>query len=80
VCLVAPARVIALEGTAAVVDDRGRRRRASLLLEPGTRVGDWVLLGSGTVLRRLDPIEAEGILETIRAAEHGDAQPMGGFR
>jgi hydrogenase assembly chaperone HypC/HupF len=79
-CLVAPARVISIDGQAAVVDHDGRHRRASLLLEPETHVGDWVIVGSGTVLRRLDPFEAAEILETLRVAAGGDASTRGGVR
>ncbi|HLX34839.1 MAG TPA: HypC/HybG/HupF family hydrogenase formation chaperone [Candidatus Limnocylindrales bacterium] len=66
-CLVAPARVIALDRENAVVLMDGRERRASTLLEPGTRVGDWVIVGSGTVLRRLGPGDAAEILDTLAA-------------
>ncbi len=79
-CLVAPARVIAVDAETATVDAGGRRRRASLLLEPDTRVGDWVIVGSGTVLRRLDPMEAAEILDRMTVAASGDTVPTGGPR
>ena len=68
-CIVAPARVIAVDGVTAIVEHDGRRRRASLLLEPDARVGEWVIVGSGTVLRRLDPTEASQLRDTLAAAE-----------
>lgn len=80
-CIVAPARVIAVDGATALVDQDGRRRRASLLLEPDTRVGEWVIVGSGAVLRRLDPAEAVRLRDTIAAAESAaEPAPMGGPR
>jgi hydrogenase assembly chaperone HypC/HupF len=75
-CIVAPGRVLAVEGRFALVDQSGRRRRASLLVVPDVAVDDWVLVGSGAVLRRLAPSEALELLETINAAESG--APEGG--
>lgn len=68
-CIVAPARVVARLESEVLVDHEGRRRRASTLLVPQVDVGDWVLVGSGAVLRRLEPSEALDLLDTIRAAE-----------
>jgi hydrogenase expression/formation protein HypC len=68
-CIVAPGRVIAHHGADVLVDHEGRRRRASTLLVGDVAIGDWVLIGSGTVLRRLDPAEASELLDTIHAAE-----------
>jgi hydrogenase expression/formation protein HypC len=67
-CLTAPARVLVVDGLTALVDQDGRRRHASLLLVPDARPGDWLLVGAGTALRRLEPDEADDIAETIRAA------------
>jgi hydrogenase expression/formation protein HypC len=79
-CIVAPGRVIAHSGFDVLVDHEGRRRRASTLLVGHLEIGDWVLVGSGTVLRRLDADEALELLATIRAAEaqlaEADALPM----
>lgn len=68
-CIVAPARVIAWQGTHVLVDHEGRRRRASTLLVGDLRIGDWVLVGSGAVLRRLEADEALELLDTIHVAE-----------
>ena len=68
-CIVAPGRVIAHHGTDVLVDQEGRRRRASTLLVGDLVIGDWVLVGSGAVLRRLDQAEATELLDTIHAAE-----------
>ena len=67
-CIVAPARVIELDGDDVIVDQVGRRRRASRLLVPRLAAGDWVVIGSGAVLRRLAPGEAAAFFETVDAA------------
>ena len=67
-CVALPARVLDVEGGHAIVELGGRRRRASLLLEPGVDVGAWVLVGAGTVLRRIDPEEARDLARRLEAA------------
>jgi hydrogenase assembly chaperone HypC/HupF len=77
-CIVAPGRVIAQHGPDVLVDQDGRHRRASTLLVDDLVVGDWVLVGSGAVLRRLEAAEALELLDTIHAAEAiaaADASP-----
>ena len=64
----APGRVLDIEGDDAVVDLGGRRRRAALHLRSDIRVGDWVLVGAGSVLRRLDADEAALIVGALEAA------------
>ena len=53
-CLMAPGRVSAVEGATATVDVEGRCRLVSILVEPDVRVGDWVVVAGGVVLRRID--------------------------
>lgn len=67
-CISFPGRVIEVGPTDAIVQTDGRRRRASMLLEPDIKVGDWVLVGLGTVLRRLEPAEAADLAETLTSA------------
>lgn len=67
-CLTAPALVLSVDGSVAVVEQDGRHRRASLLLLPGVRPGDWLLVGAGTALRRLDADEAHELTELLGAA------------
>ena len=68
-CLTLPARVVQVANDAALVELDGRTITASTLLEPETQAGDLVLVSAGTILRRLDPAEAEFVTETIRTAE-----------
>jgi len=67
-CIASPARVIALEEGAAVVDVDGRRRRAALFRGPAVAVGDWVLVAAGSVIRRISPEEASDLGDALRAA------------
>lgn len=72
-CISYPGRVVALEGPNAVVDSAGRRRRATTLLVPDTQVGDWVMVGAGSILRRLDAAEAAFIVRTLDVAQSASA-------
>ena len=67
-CITAPSRVLELGEGVAVVETAGRRRRASTAVFPDVAIGDWVLVGAGTILRRLDPAEARELSQTIDAA------------
>jgi hydrogenase expression/formation protein HypC len=70
-CIAFPGLVIGLDHGDAVVEVDGRQRRASLRMQTDVRIGDWVLVGAGSVLRRLDPDEARelgSILTAARAA------------
>jgi hydrogenase assembly chaperone HypC/HupF len=55
-CLTAPVRVVAVDGTVATVDvGHGLHRQASTLAVAGVAAGDWALLSSGMLVRVLDP-------------------------
>jgi hydrogenase assembly chaperone HypC/HupF len=79
-CLMAPARVISVDGSICQVELGGRIDPASMILEPALQVGDWVLVNSGTVVRRLDPDQAEEMsaaLATMFAfADEADLQAL----
>lgn len=65
-CLAVPGRIVAVEADpvapVAEVDYDGQRRRAQLLYLPEARVGDWVLVQAGFVIRRLSDAEAREAL------------------
>lgn len=67
-CITAPGRVIALDEHGAVVELDGRQRRASMAVMPDIAVGDWVIVGAGTILRRLEPEAAAELIRTIDSA------------
>ena len=73
-CVTNPGQVVAIENGMAVVDTDGRRMKASLLLEPDTAVGDWVVVATGTVLQILDPEEAAEIRALLALA--ADETPL----
>ncbi len=74
-CVTYPGRVLELYGTFAVVDIEGERRRASLVIAPEARVGDWVIVAVGTVLEVLDPAEADEVRRML--ADPSNASPAG---
>jgi hydrogenase expression/formation protein HypC len=67
-CIAYPGRVIELDETGVVVETEGRRRRASVLLVPETKVGDWVVVSTGAVIRVLDPDDAAEITQLLDEA------------
>ena len=67
-CLTAPARVIAVDASGATVLLGGRERRASTLVVPEVAVGDWVIVGAGTILERLSEDEAAVVNAAVAAA------------
>jgi hydrogenase expression/formation protein HypC len=74
-CLVAPGHVIGLNGTIATVDVAGRRRQASVLLEPDVLVGDWVIVAGGAVLRRIDASAATAMEAALALASTAPPVP-----
>ena len=75
-CITAPARVVGLDTEGAVVHIGGVRRRASTMVVPEIAVGDWVIVGAGTILRCLEADEALELAQTINeAAATGDDRP-----
>jgi hydrogenase assembly chaperone HypC/HupF len=83
-CVTAPGQVVALGAEGAEVEVDGRRRAASTFLEPDIRVGDWVIVVGGAILRRVDPTTAAQMaaarsLATTPPPPAPTAEP-GGFR
>lgn len=78
-CVGLPGRVTAVDPLGATVQTMDRARRASTLLLPDVEVGDWVFVVAGTIVERLDPVEAAEIssvlLEAI-ALEAAEEQPL----
>lgn len=73
-CLGYPALVLEIDGAggSAVVDDRGRSRRASTLMSDGVVVGDWVLVAAGNVIRRLTPEDAASLTDELARASSSE--------
>lgn len=74
-CVVAPARVIALDGSTATLDADGRRRTASVLLAPDVLIGDWVIVAGGAVLRRIAAVDADAMRTAVARMAEADPFP-----
>jgi hydrogenase expression/formation protein HypC len=74
-CLAIPALVKSIDGLEAEVEIGGVSRKASVMLTPEARVGDYVLLHTGYAISVVDEEEAretlELLTELVEAAEDG---------
>jgi hydrogenase expression/formation protein HypC len=71
-CLAVPVRVKSICGEEAEVESGGTSYRASILLTPGVKVGDYVLVHTGYAISILDREEAEKTLCLLREMEMSD--------
>jgi hydrogenase expression/formation protein HypC len=76
-CLALPMRVTAVDGELATIASAGLEQRASLMLVPEAKVGDYVLVHAGFAISVLDEADAQETLELLRkisafAADDGD--------
>lgn len=69
-CLAFPAKVVSVEGNLATVEHSGVRRRASLMLLPEAKVGDFVLVHAGFAMQVVDAREVE-LREALVAEMNG---------
>ena len=72
-CLAIPALVKSIDGSEAEVEIGGVSRRASLLLTPEARVGDYVLLHAGYAINVVNQEEAEETLRILEEMARGAA-------
>ena len=73
-CLAIPARVKSIKGDMALVDVSGVEREASVMMTPGVKVGDYIIMHAGFAIQILDLKEAREtlrLLEEIAASEPG---------
>ncbi len=64
-CLAIPALIKSIDGSEAEVEIGGISRRASLMLTPEAKVGDYVLLHTGYAINIVDQEEAEATLSLL---------------
>ena len=76
-CLAFPGRVTDVAPDGATVDTEGRLRRASTLLYPDVRSGDWVIVAAGTIVRTISDEEAQAIRHALLTAIDQTAQLKG---
>ena len=69
-CLTYPGLVLEVGGDTALIALEGRERRASIVLVPEVKAGDWVLVAVGTVLEILDAKEAQEIVDLLDGDRH----------
>lgn len=65
-CLAIPALIKSIDGSEAEVEIGGIGRRASLILTPEARVGDYVLLHTGYAINVIDQKEAQETLSLLQ--------------
>jgi hydrogenase expression/formation protein HypC len=74
-CLAIPAKVKSINGVEAEVEVGGVSRKASVILTPEAKVGDYVLLHTGYAINVIDEEEAQEtlkIFQEIAEAEEGE--------
>ena len=65
-CLAIPMKVESIEGTTAVVDAAGTRRRVQIGLVDEVGVGDYLLVHAGYAIARVDEEEATRTLDLLK--------------
>lgn len=64
-CLAVPAKLVECEDGQGVADMHGNRVPVQTIFEPEAKVGDWVLVHAGYVIKRLEAGEAEATWSVI---------------
>lgn len=57
-CLGVPAKIIEIEGSMALVEFGGARRKISIAMLPDAAVGDYVIVHAGYAISKVDEEEA----------------------
>lgn len=65
-CLAVPGKIIALDGTNAVIDIMGAQRTVAVDLIRDIQVGDYLMVHAGYAIGKVDVEEAERSLELLR--------------
>jgi len=73
-CLAIPAKVKSIDGVEAEVEVGGVSRKASIMLTPEARVGDYVLLHTGYAINVIDEEEAQETLKIFREMAEAEAK------
>jgi hydrogenase expression/formation protein HypC len=68
-------RITAIDGALATIATAGLEQRASLMLVPAAKVGDYVLVHAGFAISVIDETEANETLDLLR--EIGACEPDG---
>jgi hydrogenase expression/formation protein HypC len=65
-CVEVPSLITALDGSDAIGDVGGITRKASLMLTPEAKIGDYVLIHAGYAISIVDREEAEATIELFK--------------
>lgn len=71
-CLAVPAKIVEIKDSLAMVEVRGVKRQASLMLLPEAKVGDYVLVHAGFAMQVIDrklAEETEGLWREMAGGE-----------
>ena len=74
-CLSIPAKVVAIDGTMAIVQMGGLMVQASLDLVEDIQIGDHVLIHTGFIIQKISSEEAEETIRIIREIENFNDMP-----
>ena len=66
-CLAIPSKIVEItkEGLG-IIDVDGVRRECSLIMMTDLQIGDYVIVHAGFALHKIDEVEAEKMLDTLR--------------
>lgn len=64
-CLAIPVRILELNGDTAVGEVSGVQREVSVMMTPGAKVGDYVIVHAGFAIQIVDQQEAEENLKIL---------------
>ena len=64
-CLAIPCRIIELDGDTAVGEVGGVEREVSVMMTPGVKIGDYVIVHAGFAIQIVDQQEAEENLKIL---------------
>ena len=64
-CLAQPAKIKSVKKNEAVVDFGGIRKKISLGITSGIKIGDYVLVHAGFAIGKVSPPEAEDTLKAL---------------
>ena len=80
-CLAIPALIQEIEGSEAVVEIGGVKRRIGLILTPEAKAGQYVLIHAGYAIGVLDEEEARETLNLLEEmAAYADKEPQSAER
>lgn len=65
-CLAIPAKVVSIDGESAVVLIEDVEYKASLLLLPDIKPGEYVMLHAGFAIEKVDPEQAAETLQLLK--------------